>query len=49
MVTQEDGEEPQSSFAGFSALSILRTIWKQKIRITLAWILFAIFAVAVVR
>ena len=47
--TQTDMEETQSGFAGFSALSILRTIWKRKIRITVAWILFAICAAAVVR
>src|SRR5450759_3814070 len=47
--TQAEVEEPESGFAGFSALSILRTIWKRKIRITVAWVLFALCAVAVVR
>ena len=42
-------EEPESSHPAFSRLSILRTIWKRKIRITVAWILFALVAVAVVR
>jgi len=42
-------EEPQSSSPAFSRLSILRTLWKRKVRITLAWILFAIVGVAVVR
>ena len=46
---QAEGEEPGSGFSGFSALSILRTIWKRKIRITVAWILFALCAAAVVR
>src|ERR1019366_7380213 len=39
--TQAEVEEPESGFAGFSTLSILRTIWKRKIRITVAWVLFA--------
>jgi polysaccharide chain length determinant protein (PEP-CTERM system associated) len=47
--TAADVEEPQSGFAGFSPLSILRTIWKRKIRITVAWILFALCMAAVVR
>jgi polysaccharide chain length determinant protein (PEP-CTERM system associated) len=47
--TQAEVEEPESGFAGFSALSIFRTIWKRKIRITVAWVLFALCAVAVVR
>ena len=42
-------EQPESGFTGFSPLSILRTIWKRKIRIVVAWIFFTICAVAVVR
>src|ERR1017187_9778384 len=42
-------EEPESSHPAFSRLSILRTIWKRKIRITVAWVFFAVIAVAVVR
>src|SRR5450759_4978398 len=42
-------EQPESGFTGFSPLSILRTIWKRKIRIVAAWIFFTICAVAVVR
>src|ERR1039457_1024913 len=41
-------QEPESGFTGFSSLSLLRTIWKRKIRITVAWILFALCAAAVV-
>jgi protein tyrosine kinase modulator len=42
-------EEPESGLTGFSLLSILRTIWKRKIRITVAWVFFAICAFAIVR
>jgi polysaccharide chain length determinant protein (PEP-CTERM system associated) len=42
-------EEQESSSPAFSRLSILRTLWKRKIRISLAWILFTIAGVAVVR
>ena len=40
-------EEP--GYPGFSGLSILRTVWKRKIRILVAWVLFTVCAVAVVR
>jgi len=47
--TQADMEEAESGFSGFSVLSILRMIWKRKISIVVAWILFALCAAAVVR
>jgi polysaccharide chain length determinant protein (PEP-CTERM system associated) len=46
---QTDFEEPESSHPAFSRLSILRTIWKRKVVMALAWILFAGAGVAVVR
>ena len=46
--TQTEAEEP-SSPPGLLPLSILRTIWKRKVRIAFAWILFAMATVAVVR
>ena len=42
-------EEPEAGHPGLSRLSILRTIWKRKILILAAWIVFAACAVAVVR
>src|ERR1035438_6635582 len=46
----QTGEEEQTpSFPGFSPLSILRTIWKRKIRIIVAWVFFAAIAIGVVR
>lgn len=47
--TQMEPEEPSSGHPGLSRLSILRTIWKRKIRIASAWVLFVLVAVAVVR
>ena len=42
-------EEPESANPAFSPLSILRTLWKRKIRIVSAWILLAGIGAAVVR
>src|ERR1035441_9182153 len=42
-------EESESGLPAFSPLSILRTIWKRKIRIAVVAVLFTICAVAVVR
>jgi uncharacterized protein involved in exopolysaccharide biosynthesis len=42
-------EESSSANPGLMPLSILRTVWKHKIRIGLAWILFTACAVVVVR
>jgi polysaccharide biosynthesis transport protein len=47
--TQTPAEEPESHNPAFSLLSIVRTVWKRKVRITLGWILFAMVGVAVVR
>jgi polysaccharide chain length determinant protein (PEP-CTERM system associated) len=47
--TQAELEEPESGHAAFSRLSILRTVWKRKILIAVAWVLFAAVGVAVVR
>ena len=47
--TQTELAEPESSHAAFSVLSILRTVWKRKVRITLAWVLFTLVGVTVVR
>ena len=46
---QTGDEEQTPSFPGFSPLSILRTIWKRKIRIIVAWVFFAAIAIGVVR
>src|ERR1035437_5261683 len=46
---QAEEEERTSGLPAFSPLSILRTIWKRKIRVTVAWVFFAVIAVAVVR
>jgi len=42
-------EEPETGHPGLSRLSILRTIWKRKVRIIAAWIILAACAVVVVR
>ena len=42
-------EESSSGIPGLMPLSILRTVWKHKIRIGLAWILFTACAIVVVR
>jgi uncharacterized protein involved in exopolysaccharide biosynthesis len=42
-------EESSSANPGLMPLSILRTVWKHKIRIGLAWVLFTACAVVVVR
>jgi uncharacterized protein involved in exopolysaccharide biosynthesis len=47
--SQASVEESESSYPQFSRLSILRTIWKRKIRITVAWMFFTLCAVTVVR
>src|ERR1017187_7818782 len=47
--TQMDSEEVESSNPAFSRLSILRTVWKRKVRIVLAWVLFAVVGAGVVR
>jgi polysaccharide chain length determinant protein (PEP-CTERM system associated) len=44
-----DAEESASSHPAFSFPSILRTIWKRKVRITLVWVLFTVCALAIVR
>jgi len=44
-----EAEEPESGHPGLSRLSILRTIWKRKVRILAAWIALTACAVAVVR
>ena len=49
MVNNTQTEEPESHHPAFSPLSILRTVWKRKVRIALAWVLFTVVAVAVVR
>lgn len=46
---QTGAEEPSSGNPGLSPLSILRTIWKRKVRIMAAWVLFSACAVVVVR
>jgi succinoglycan biosynthesis transport protein ExoP len=48
-VTDPDLDESSPGHPGLSPLSILRTIWKRKIRIAIAWVLFASVAVAIVR
>src|SRR6516162_2683784 len=45
---QTDAEE-LSSHPGLLPLSILRTVWKRRVRIVAAWALFALVTVAVVR
>src|ERR1051326_3078191 len=47
--TQMESEELLSGHPGFSRLSILRTIWKRKMRIASAWVVFALVVVIVVR
>jgi protein tyrosine kinase modulator len=47
--TREDVEESESSLTGFSPLSILRTMWKRKVQITVAWAFLGLCAFAVVR
>ena len=47
--TQTEWEEPESSNPAFSRLSIMRTVWKRKVRIVLAWVLFALVGAGVVR
>jgi len=47
--TYRQEEEPVSGSGAFSSLSILRTIWKRKIRIALTWTLLTCCAIAVVR
>jgi succinoglycan biosynthesis transport protein ExoP len=46
---QTDVEEPESRHPAFSRLSILRTVWKRKVRIGLVWALCALGGVALVR
>jgi len=45
---QQPLEESESGLKKFSTLSILRTIWKRKIGITVAWIFFAVCGAAIV-
>jgi len=47
--TQTELEEPESGHPAFSLLSILRTVWKRKVRIVAAWVLFALVGFTVVR
>src|SRR3954447_5993882 len=47
--TQTESEEATTGRPAFSVLSILRTIWKRKVRIGLAWILLTAIALFVVR
>ena len=49
MTSHVEGEEPVRSNPALSRLSILRTIWKRKLPITLTWVFFAACAVAIVR
>ena len=46
---QTQAEEPESHSPAFSPLSIMRALWKRKIRILTVWIVFAACAIAVVR
>jgi polysaccharide chain length determinant protein (PEP-CTERM system associated) len=46
---QTDSEEREPGHPAFSRLSILRTVWKRKVRIVLAWALFGAIGVYVVR
>ena len=45
----QDLEEPESSTPALSPLSILRTLWKRKVRIVLTWVVFAAIGITVVR
>lgn len=47
--TQTELAESESGHAAFSLLSILRTVWKRKVRIAMAWVVFTLVGVAVVR
>src|SRR5271165_6922770 len=47
--TQMELEEPESHSHAFSRLSILRTIWKRKVRIVSASVLVMLLALAVIR
>jgi polysaccharide biosynthesis transport protein len=47
--TLAQGEEPESHNPAFSLLSILRTVWKRKVRIALVWFGFGVVGLAVVR
>lgn len=47
--SRADAGEPASSHPAFSFPSILRTIWKRKVRIALVWVLFTVCALAIVR
>ncbi|HYW41810.1 MAG TPA: Wzz/FepE/Etk N-terminal domain-containing protein [Bryobacteraceae bacterium] len=47
--TQTALDESESGNPAFSLLSILRTVWKRKVRITLVWVLLATVGFAVVR
>jgi polysaccharide chain length determinant protein (PEP-CTERM system associated) len=47
--SQASVEESEFSHPEFSRLSILRTVWKRKIRITMVWIFFTLCAITVVR
>ena len=49
MTSNLEGEEPVPSYPGLSRLSILRTIWKRKVRIVVTWVLFSACAFAIVR
>ena len=49
MVNNTQTEPEESGHPAFSRLSILRTVWKRKVRIALAWVLFTTVSVAVVR
>ena len=45
---QNDWDEPESQNPAFSPLSILRTIGKRKVRILIAWVLFALIGSTIV-
>ena len=47
--SRADAGELASSHPAFSFPSILRTIWKRKVRITLVWVLVTVCALAIVR
>jgi len=49
MTSNMEGEEPVPSYLALSRLSVLRTIWKRKVRIVVTWVLFSACAFAIVR
>src|SRR5262245_40712227 len=47
--TQMEAEAQESSHPSFSRLSILRALWKRRVRIVGAWVLFALVGLIAVR